>query len=140
VVQADELWHFYGGAPLELLAYTPGTRAFERRMLGPVSTEFGASADNDAGTPEADVAHFDVDLTSTLHFAPPDLSAPAQPAAVVSVIAAGVWQAARSLGEYSLVGCTVGPGFEFADFEFVSALAAHSSHFVGELAVYAGLL
>ena len=36
VVQADELWHFYAGAPLELLAYTPGTRAFERRILGPV--------------------------------------------------------------------------------------------------------
>src|SRR5689334_1776809 len=27
------------------------------------------------------------------------------------------WQSARSLGEYSLVGCTVAPGFEFAHFE-----------------------
>lgn len=139
VVQADELWHFYGGAPLELLAYTPNTRAFERRVLGPVSTD--SSPDEAfAGTPEADVAHFDVDLTSTLHFAPPDLSDPALSAAVVSVIPTGVWQAARSLGEYSLVGCTVGPGFEFADFEFVSSLAAHGAHFTGELRAYAGLL
>ena len=26
------------------------------------------------------------------------------------------WQAARTTGEYTLVGCTVGPGFDFADF------------------------
>ena len=29
----------------------------------------------------------------------------------------GAWQAARSLGAYTLVGCTVAPGFEFAKFE-----------------------
>jgi predicted cupin superfamily sugar epimerase len=139
VVQADELWHFYGGAPLELLAYTPGTRTFERRLLGPVSAD-STIDEAFAGTPEADVAHFDVDLTSTLHFAPPDFSAAAQPAVVVSIIPTGVWQAARSLGEYSLVGCTVGPGFEFADFEFVSALPSHLDHFQGELAPFASLL
>ena len=33
-----------------------------------------------------------------------------------SVVPPGVWQAARSLGEYTLVQCTVGPGFDFADF------------------------
>ena len=27
------------------------------------------------------------------------------------------WQSARSLGDYTLVGCTVAPGFEFAHFE-----------------------
>ena len=30
------------------------------------------------------------------------------------------WQAARSLGDYTLVGCTVGPGFEYSDFELLS--------------------
>ncbi|HEV7766335.1 MAG TPA: cupin domain-containing protein [Thermoanaerobaculia bacterium] len=35
----------------------------------------------------------------------------------VHVIRAREWQAARPLGEYTLVGCTVGPGFEFDDFE-----------------------
>lgn len=29
------------------------------------------------------------------------------------------WQAAYSRGEYSLAGCTVAPGFEFADFELL---------------------
>jgi predicted cupin superfamily sugar epimerase len=32
------------------------------------------------------------------------------------VVNAGTWQAARSTGAYTLVGCTVGPGFDFADF------------------------
>lgn len=35
----------------------------------------------------------------------------------VHVMRAGEWQAARPLGAYTLVGCTVGPGFEFEDFE-----------------------
>jgi len=33
------------------------------------------------------------------------------------VVPAGHWQQARSLGDYTLVGCTVAPGFEFAGFE-----------------------
>lgn len=33
------------------------------------------------------------------------------------VVPANVWQSARSLGAYTLVGCTVSPGFEFAHFE-----------------------
>ena len=36
------------------------------------------------------------------------------------VVPAGVWQAAESLGDYSLVGCTVAPGFDFEDFEFLA--------------------
>ena len=28
----------------------------------------------------------------------------------------GWWQAARCTGPYTLVGCTVGPGFDFRDF------------------------
>lgn len=30
------------------------------------------------------------------------------------------WQAAETTGEYSLVGCTVAPGFDFSDFSFLS--------------------
>lgn len=37
----------------------------------------------------------------------------------VCVVPAGCWQAARPTGAYSLVGCTVGPGFEFEDFEML---------------------
>ena len=29
------------------------------------------------------------------------------------VVPAGWWQSARSLGDWTLVGCTVAPGFEF---------------------------
>jgi predicted cupin superfamily sugar epimerase len=36
------------------------------------------------------------------------------------VVPAGVWQAAESTGEYSLVGCSVAPGFDFKDFRFMS--------------------
>lgn len=33
------------------------------------------------------------------------------------MVPAGAWQAARSLGDYTLAGCTVAPGFEFEHFE-----------------------
>jgi uncharacterized protein len=33
------------------------------------------------------------------------------------IVLAGVWQSAKSLGAWTLVGCTVAPGFEFAHFE-----------------------
>ncbi|HEU4623481.1 MAG TPA: cupin domain-containing protein [Steroidobacteraceae bacterium] len=97
VVESDEVWHFYRGAPLELLAYDPRSRALRRTMLGANGESIG-------------------------------------------VIEAGVWQAARSCGAYSLVGCTVGPGFDFADFRFVATIADHREHFSGELARYAELL
>ena len=38
----------------------------------------------------------------------------------VQTIPAGAWQAARTLGDYTLVGCTVGPGFDFADFRLLA--------------------
>lgn len=43
-----------------------------------------------------------------------DLSAGEQPQAVVP---AHAWQAAESTGDWTLVGCTVAPGFDFAKFE-----------------------
>ncbi len=88
-VEADEMWHFYAGAPLELFAYEPAARAFARRVLAPPGAQ-------------------------------------TEPAAVIP---AGTWQAARTLGDYSLVGCSVGPGFEFVDFRFVSELPDHKDHF-----------
>jgi len=44
----------------------------------------------------------------------PDLAAGERPQAVVPPEA---WQAAESLGDWTLVGCTVAPGFEFSGFE-----------------------
>jgi predicted cupin superfamily sugar epimerase len=43
-----------------------------------------------------------------------DLVAGERPQAVVP---AGAWQAAESLGDWTLVGCTVAPGFDFSGFE-----------------------
>jgi uncharacterized protein len=43
-----------------------------------------------------------------------DLAAGERPQGIVP---AHAWQAARSLGDWTLVGCTVAPGFEFAIFE-----------------------
>ena len=40
--------------------------------------------------------------------------------APVCTIGAGIWQAARTLGHYAFVGCTVGPGFDFADFRLLA--------------------
>lgn len=48
----------------------------------------------------------------------PDLGMGQRPQAVVP---AGAWQAARPLGDWSLVGCTVAPGFDFAGFELAPA-------------------
>lgn len=44
----------------------------------------------------------------------PDFAAGQEPQRVVP---AGAWQTARSLGDWTLVGCSVAPAFEFAGFE-----------------------
>lgn len=50
-----------------------------------------------------------------------------------ATVAANAWQAARPLGDYALVGCTVGPGFDFSDFAMArdeegAAAAIRSTH------------
>ena len=76
-VNADEIFHHYAGAPLELSMSEDG-RTVKHLRLG---TDFGVGE---------------------------------QPQAVVP---RHVWQAARSLGAWTLVGCTVSPAFEFSGFE-----------------------
>jgi len=44
----------------------------------------------------------------------PDLAANQRPQAAVP---AGAWQSARSLGAWTLLGCTVAPAFDFKGFE-----------------------
>ena len=76
-VDADEIFHHYAGAPLELSLSGDGHKVRHLR----VGTDF------DLGElPQA-------------------------------VVPRGVWQAARSLGSWTLVGCTVAPAFEFTGFE-----------------------
>jgi predicted cupin superfamily sugar epimerase len=50
--------------------------------------------------------------TTTLLVPPPQ-------GAYARTVPAGHWMAARSTGEYTLAGCTVAPGFEFEDLEFL---------------------
>jgi predicted cupin superfamily sugar epimerase len=50
----------------------------------------------------------------TTHRLGVDLAVGERPQAVVP---ADVWQTARSLGDWTLVGCTVAPGFDFSAFE-----------------------
>ena len=100
VVDADEIWHYYAGAALELFIYYPQTQQLSRRELGsPVDGRDG-----------------------------------------VAVVAAGAWQAARCTGDFSLTGCTVGPGFEFSGFRFVADLHDHERHFDRALKSLADLL
>jgi predicted cupin superfamily sugar epimerase len=40
----------------------------------------------------------------------------------VHVVPAHTWQAARTAGAYTLAGCTVGPGFDFSDFQMLRDL------------------
>jgi hypothetical protein len=75
-VDAAELWHWHGGAPLLLQVKDGDTRNDYR--LGP----------------------------DWLNGEVPHVAVPAH-----------AWQSAKSLGAWTLVGCTVAPGFHFAGFE-----------------------
>ncbi len=65
-----------------------------------------------------------------LFIAPPDtgivqslvLGPLSRAAAPQHIVRAGHWQAARVSGAYALVGCSVGPGFEFSDFTLLASL------------------
>jgi predicted cupin superfamily sugar epimerase len=86
-VRSDEVWHHYGGDPVQLHVIDRGVHGIV--VLGP------------------------------------DLAAGERPQYVVE---AGTWQAAVPSGnEYALCGCTVAPGFDFADFEMPTRanLCAH---------------
>jgi predicted cupin superfamily sugar epimerase len=69
-----------------------------------------------AGAPLA-LSMADADGTTVVRLGP-DLAAGERPQAVVP---AGAWQAAESLGAWTLVGCTVAPGFSFTGFELAPA-------------------
>jgi hypothetical protein len=76
-VDADEIWHHYAGAPLELSLSEDGKSVHHLRLGR-------------------------------------DLAIGERPQGVVP---RGVWQAARSLGHWTLIGATVAPAFQFEHFE-----------------------
>ncbi len=68
-----------------------------------------------AGAPlELSIASDDGRGAATHHRLGDDLVGGERPQVVVPV---GAWQAARTLGDWTLVGCTVAPGFRFEGFE-----------------------
>ncbi len=77
-IDAVEIWHWYDGAPLEMLVKEDLDGESKRHVLGPSLA--------DGERPQC-------------------------------IVPAHVWQCARSLGDYTLVGCTVAPGFEFVKLE-----------------------
>ena len=54
----------------------------------------------------------------------------------VSIVEGGVYQAAESTGVYSLVGCSVAPGFEFEDFLFLRDEHEMKEKFLKEFSIY----
>jgi len=56
--------------------------------------------------------------------------------APVRIVPAGWWQSARSLGTFTLVGCSVGPGFEFADFTLLRDLGSADAALRDRLLAY----
>lgn len=86
-VRSEEIWHFYEGAPLELLQLSPDGSDLERILLGPLG-----------------------ERQRPVHCVPGQH-----------------WQAARSRGDYTLVGCTVAPAFEFAHFALLKDFPALAS-------------
>ena len=42
--------------------------------------------------------------------------------APLHIVPAGWWQAARPCGDYALVGCSVGPGFDYSDFTLLVSI------------------
>lgn len=78
-LKSDEIWHFYGGDPVEVVSISSAGAVRRATLAAP-------------GSPDGDFQ---------------------------AVISTGDWFGARSDGShgYGLVGCTVAPGFDFADFE-----------------------
>jgi predicted cupin superfamily sugar epimerase len=60
--------------------------------------------------------------------------------APVCTVAAMHWQAARTLGDYALTGCTVGPGFDFADFAILADDATTATRLLALDADFASML
>src|SRR5262245_61233199 len=58
----------------------------------------------------------------------------------IAVARAGEWQAARSLGNWSLMGCDVAPGFDFEDFQFVAGIAGHEAHLTSRMSSFKDFL
>ena len=94
-----------------------GTAIYYLLQAGEISRWHRVDADEMwhwyAGSPLALSLSPDGRSAETLHLGP-DLASGERPQLLVP---AGAWQSATSLGSWTLVGCTVSPGFMFEGFE-----------------------
>jgi uncharacterized protein len=104
-VLSDEVWHFYTGAPLRLWRVAADLRSREAILLGPTGATFAVAASGRAHSAQSASGG--------------RLASSREGAVQVAVIPRRDWQAAETLGDYTLVGCSVGPGFDFADFKLL---------------------
>ena len=93
-VDADELWAWHAGAPMEL--------------------SIAALHEGGGGHPTPARASDGSAHQIAVHRLGMNLAAGERPQAVVP---AHAWQSAQPLGDWSLLGCVVAPGFEFVHFE-----------------------
>lgn len=100
VFERSEIWHYYAGAPLELSIIDA---AGARDAVGGHAVAADAAVRGERGVGSLRTTKLGTDLAGG-----------ERPQAVVP---AGAWQSARSLGPWSLVGCTVAPPFTFDAFE-----------------------
>jgi predicted cupin superfamily sugar epimerase len=111
VVDSDEIWIHFEGSEIRLWTFDPRSGELGSSRLGPLS----AGASNS----ERFAAAAEISGRSAAAAAISERFAAA--AAPQRVVEAGIWQAAEPLGDYSLSGACVGPGFDFADFRLLDA-------------------
>ncbi|MBI1980773.1 MAG: cupin domain-containing protein [Methylocystis sp.] len=122
-VDAAEVWHFYAGATLELKIATLDHAVFRQNRLNADDViDFKSLERALCEKPDSTFSQRAPGAPTEILRLGAELGAGERPQAVVP---AGVWQSAKSLGrgpdEWTLVGCTVAPGFEFAGFELAPA-------------------
>jgi hypothetical protein len=111
-LDAPEIWHFYAGAPLELIVLPPHPSPLpggEREDV--VHAPRVPSPQRGEGQGEGGMREeYAAPVTYILGT---DFLRGERPQALVP---AHAWQSAKSLGAYTLVGCTMAPGFAFSGF------------------------
>ena len=99
-LKSDEIWHFYDGAPIDIFVISPGGKLARIRL-----------GNNPAAGEEPQRI---VRAGSWFAAAIAIQNGKSLPAMLRIPLQAGRIQNQKS---YSLIGCTVAPGFDFADFE-----------------------
>jgi len=103
-IQSDECWHFYAGEPLEVVELIKDSDDDDDDVDHNSNNDNNGNANNKSGY--AKVTKVGIGPGCVPQY----------------MVKAGTWFGSypSSASEFSLVGCTVAPGFDFADFELAS--------------------